>query len=220
MTVIEKAVPQAPANELAAIVLVGIDYSAVSGHALVSAAEHADMRGAELHVIHVMDPAERGVDGKLPVSEDEKRASDFVEAALARWPGARGSRIKAVVIHHSVGRPADEIVELAASLDADLVVVGTHGRHGVRRILLGSVAERLVRLSPKPVLVVPLDDVEAHAEVAMAPPCPKCVEVRRASGGKQLWCEEHRTRHGRRHTYHYIDRNVESRSSDSLLIRV
>ena len=50
------------------------------------------------------------------------------------------------------GRPADEILRVAHDLHADLLVLGTHGRRGVTRALLGSVAERLVRTSPIPVL--------------------------------------------------------------------
>jgi len=55
------------------------------------------------------------------------------------------------------GSPAREIVDHAASIGADLVVMGTHGRSGVDRLLLGSVAERVVRSSPVPVLTVRVD---------------------------------------------------------------
>jgi hypothetical protein len=102
--------------------------------------------------------------------------------------------------------PAHEIAQLASDLEADLVVVGTHGRRGASRLLLGSVAEGVVRLAPCAVLVVrpkAPPDVEAPK---IEPPCPRCLEARRASGGKELWCEQHQQRHGRRHTYHSVDR--------------
>jgi hypothetical protein len=90
-------------------------------------------------------------------------------------------------------------------VEADLVVVGTHGRRGLTRLMLGSVAEGTVRLAPCPVLVVRPKAVPA-AVPTIQPPCPRCVEARTASGGKQFWCEQHSERHGQRHTYHQGDR--------------
>jgi nucleotide-binding universal stress UspA family protein len=58
-------------------------------------------------------------------------------------------------LHLEVGDPAVSIVQAAHRVSADLVVMGTHGRTGARRMVLGSVAERVVRLSPCPVLVIP-----------------------------------------------------------------
>ena len=106
-------------------------------------------------------------------------------------------------VHVRVGAPAEELAQLAADLDADLVIVGTHGRRGVRRFLLGSVAEGAVRLAHCPVLVVrPKDHGGDAAQVPkIAPPCPDCLTARKASGGEQLWCKEHDRKHGDRHTY-------------------
>jgi hypothetical protein len=100
---------------------------------------------------------------------------------------------------------ADEIAQLSADLEADLVVVGTHGRRGISRMLLGSSAEATVRLAPCPVLVVrpkALPDAPPRIE----PPCPDCVAARRASGGSEMWCARHSERHGQRHTYFERDR--------------
>ena len=64
------------------------------------------------------------------------------------------------------GRPADEISEYAREIDADLVTVGTRGRHGENRFLVGSVAERVVRSCPVPVLTVrQLDDADGATAV-------------------------------------------------------
>ena len=111
-----------------------------------------------------------------------------------------------------------EIAQLAADLQADLVVVGTHGYRGVQRLLLGSIAEATVRLSPTPVLVVRPKHVVADDAPQIEPACPRCVEARRASAGKQLWCEQHLERHGRRHVYHYLDRNTASQENMPLFM--
>jgi hypothetical protein len=72
-------------------------------------------------------------------------------------------------------------------------------------MLVGSVAELTVRLAPCPVLVVRPKARPAPIPV-IEPPCPRCVETRAATGGKEFWCEQHRERHGQRHTYHQGDR--------------
>jgi hypothetical protein len=97
------------------------------------------------------------------------------------------------------------VAQLAADLEADLVVVGTHGRRALARMLLGSVAELTVRLAPCPVLVVRPKASPAPLP-AIEPPCPRCVEARAQTSGKEYWCEQHRERHGQRHTYHQGDR--------------
>ncbi|HEX6764483.1 MAG TPA: universal stress protein, partial [Polyangiaceae bacterium] len=110
-----------------------------------------------------------------------------------------------VVPHLRLDTPAFEIAQIATDLEADLVVVGTHGRRALSRLILGSVAESTVRLSPCPVLVVrpktkpmPVPEIE--------PPCPRCVETRVKTGRRELWCAQHSERHGQRHTYHQGDR--------------
>lgn len=106
-----------------------------------------------------------------------------------------------IVAHEASGDPAKIIVETAGDLGADVVVVGTRGRKGVQRMLMGSTAESVVRHAGCPVLVVrpkahehPIPDIE--------PPCPRCVSARTESHGALLWCEQHAERHGRRHTYY------------------
>jgi hypothetical protein len=116
--------------------------------------------------------------------------------------------------------PAAAIAQLAADLEADLVLVGTHGRRGFSRVLLGSVAEGVVRLAPCPVMVMRPREVAEPALPTLAPPCARCIETRKKTAGKELWCEQHSEHHGRRHTYHYVDRNVESRSGSGLLTDV
>ncbi|MET0795269.1 MAG: universal stress protein, partial [Polyangiaceae bacterium] len=113
----------------------------------------------------------------------------------------------ALTSHVSLDTAAHGIVQLASDLGADLIVIGTHNRKGVERFLLGSVAEATVRHAHCPVLVIPAPPQAPPSEVTIAPPCPECVRARIASGGSDLWCAQHRERHGRRHTYHQSDRS-------------
>src|SRR5262249_14208631 len=98
---------------------------------------------------------------------------------------------------------------LAGDLEADLVVLATHGRRGLVRAVLGSVAEKVVRGSPCPVLVV-RPKVEPPA---IEPACPECLAHRAATNGAELWCTRHAEHHVRAHVYRYS--GVEASSSDS-----
>ena len=94
--------------------------------------------------------------------------------------------------HVRVGAIAEEIAALATEVRADLLVVGTHGRRGVRRLLMGSVAERAVRIAPCPVLIVrPRDFRAMEGLTEIEPACPDCLKAREASQGARWWCEAH-----------------------------
>jgi nucleotide-binding universal stress UspA family protein len=189
-------------------IVVGLDFSEPSDEALDQAFHAAHAREhAEVHVLHVeLDLATHAREAHLereweptaaavpPVSNLD-RLEAHVVARLERFRAAHGSpRFARLVSHFRLGSAAEQLVQLAADLDADLVVVGTHGRHGMARLLLGSVAERVIRLAHCPVLVVrPKDHLGLrHAELPRpAPPCPACVARRRETGGDELWCTEH-----------------------------
>ncbi|HEX6766046.1 MAG TPA: universal stress protein, partial [Polyangiaceae bacterium] len=109
-----------------------------------------------------------------------------------------------IVGHLRFDSPAREIAELARDLEAHLVIVGTHGRHGLLRVMLGSVAEGVVRLSPCPVLVVRPREVPDVPRIE--PACEHCVKTRIATGGQRLFCNQHSEEHGPRHTYHHSER--------------
>lgn len=103
-----------------------------------AAYEHAQRFGARLHVIHA-------------------RWSEEPETAerLARLSASLGAGVP-VVVATAFGGAAHEIARYAREHGIDLIVVGTHGRTGMSRALLGSVAERVIRTAPCPVLAVPL----------------------------------------------------------------
>ena len=143
----------------------------------------------------------------MSINEAASRITAHVEKRLNEFRAARGDDLAGlrVVPHLRTDSPAFEVAQLAADLEADLVIVGTHGRRALARMLVGSVAELTVRLAPCPVLVV---RPKAHPAPVptIQPPCPRCLEARASSGGKEFWCEQHRERHGQRHTYHQGDR--------------
>jgi len=207
------------------IIVVGVDYSEVSDLALMRAFELASLQpNAELHAVSVirtqgLSAFLEGSAGLSVVSIDEafERVRSHVEQKVGEFAAQqadKGGRFcDRVVTHLRLESPAVEIAQLASDLEADLVVVGTHGYRGIQRLLLGSVAEATVRLSPTPVLVVRPKHIAIDNVPQIQPPCPRCVEARRASGGKQLWCEQHLERHGRRHISHYVHRNVSSQEN-------
>jgi nucleotide-binding universal stress UspA family protein len=194
-------------------VVVGIDYSETGLSAL-----HRGLALAEgtLHVVHVVEPFTAMAVPAGPVLVAPSQPSldhaastlrQYVERHIAAaWEAPERPRVSVVVSHVAQGVPAEMIVQIASDLDADLIVVGTHGRRGVKRFMLGSIAEKVVRLATCPVLVErPKSPHEATDIPSIEPPCPLCVEARFASHGRELWCEQHRERHGRRHTYHTPD---------------
>lgn len=199
-------------------IVVGIDFSKTGELALRRAFELANREGnGEPHVVYVASSYGPMLRLELPddvktvsIEEASDQIRDYVEEKLAEFQQEQPATFERAVTHVRVGAPADEIAQLAADLDADMVIVGTHGRRGARRLLLGSVAEGTMRLSRCPVLVVrPKDHYGEEFPNApqIEPPCPACLEVRRKTDGRELWCARHKEKHGRRHTYHYLDRN-------------
>jgi nucleotide-binding universal stress UspA family protein len=151
-------------------ILVPLDFSDASVAALRYACGLADVFGASLHVIHATeDPYLPG--GYLefyapPISHAEEVERDAVQRLEAALTAEEKARYRAVMVHR-VGAPAREILEyLHAHADIDLVVMATHGRGGVARLMLGSVTDTLVRTAPCP--VVTLRAAEHRAESASA----------------------------------------------------
>jgi nucleotide-binding universal stress UspA family protein len=151
------------------IVVASIDFSASSLLALDEAVRVASEHpGATLHVVHVASAY--GPMLQMETAGDVLTMSaEEAEAYLASYVQQHSSELRAkglgidparVSSHLRVGGATDAIVAAAAELDADLLVVGTHGRTGVKRMLLGSVAEGVVRKAGCQVLVVRAKDYE------------------------------------------------------------
>lgn len=145
-----------------ATILVPLDFSPRSDRALEKACELARHFDAELVLLHVTTPplgataVMMGPGSADPVTH--ARIDEAVHWAAEASLGARredlvrkGLRCEARVL---VGSAADTIVQMAAELPAELIVMGTRGRTGLAHVLLGSTAERTLRLAPCPVLVV------------------------------------------------------------------
>lgn len=136
-------------------ILVGVDESAQAEAALSFVAE--EWRDADVVLLSVIDPAEAGraAGAGVPSGAEqwyEQTKSDR-QALLAE--AADGLNVTgSVETATTVGKPAAAIVEYAADNDVDHIVVGSHGRKGISRVVLGSVAEAVVRNAPIPVTVV------------------------------------------------------------------
>ena len=210
------------------LVVMGTDFSTHATRALGVAFEQARLHEpAELHVIHASPLA--ASQGVVPIAalgfpsvpgpslEAQREVLiAYLDRELSALPGSDHAKVR-VIGHVITDAPSPAIVNLASQLQAHLLVVGSHGAHGVARWLLGSVAERVVRQATCPVLVVP-PPTEQLEIPAIEPPCVRCVAAREASAGAQLWCEQHRERHGRRHTYHQRDR-IGSETNMPLVVR-
>jgi nucleotide-binding universal stress UspA family protein len=148
-------------------ILVATDFAESAERALACAVQLARRHGAELVLVHVyMDlPAYPEITaGQVVAIYEEQRA--WIEAALERRArAARGEGLLARAVLRT-GPAASTIAETAKDEGADLLVVGTHGRSGLDRLILGSVAERVVRLASCPVLVVKSAEAAARADAA------------------------------------------------------
>lgn len=142
-------------------ILCPIDFSEFSRCALDRAVRLAQLHRASLTAIHVVEPNGQGEDG-----QNARRRREDQEQDLQRFVAPEMSpdlQVQQEVIEApSISR---EILVQAGRLSADLIVMGTHGRSGVERLLLGSIADKVTRLSPIPVLTVPRGaaEVDGHA---------------------------------------------------------
>lgn len=137
--------------------LVPIDFSAVSYEALACARDLARTTGASLHLFHAVDDvAARYLSYPLEALGQVQTAVYDAAAeqlqALVELEKREGLTVESTIMV-STG-PAHAIVEFARDNGVDLIVMGTHGRGAMMRMMLGSVAERVVRTAPCPVMVV------------------------------------------------------------------
>jgi nucleotide-binding universal stress UspA family protein len=181
-----------------AVIVVAIDLSPISAAVMRTAAVAAAARPSELHLLHVLKPPPPEPVNTLHVATVVDQTKDLLKELARDLP----STVSRVVIHVRMGDAEVEIAQLASDLESDLIVVGTHGYKGIDRILLGSVAEALVRNAPCPVLTYRPKTVRLWERIE--PPCQDCLAVRQATGRGTLWCERHSQRHPRAHTYSEI----------------
>jgi nucleotide-binding universal stress UspA family protein len=136
-------------------VLAPIDFSERSVETLGLAAEIAKQFGANLHLTHVYEPdIPYSMVMAMPLAFPPVDVGGGVRRHLNDVAKKIGVEARPTFIHAIKGRPFEEICRLAREIDVDLIVVATRGRTGLKHLLLGSTAERIVRYSPCPVLVV------------------------------------------------------------------
>jgi universal stress protein A len=156
-------------------ILVPIDYSEYSQQALQWGASLAEKYGAKLLLLHVIprsveevfpeggafvSPTSSFHEVKTPDAQPSSRQPliiDLVDTAYTELHDFAAKHLKDTTpeqVKIAVGTPTEEILRLAREEQVDLIVMGTHGRTGVRHLLLGSVAEAVVRHAPCPVFTV------------------------------------------------------------------
>lgn len=136
-------------------ILVPLDYSSSSEISLTYAKELAATYGARLDLLHVIQeavlPTTYGVEPvAIAVPEVIERSRHALVDVAAKVPGTDVP----VDVHVLIGNPARDIVDFAGDIEADLIVIATHGLTGIKRLLLGSVTEKVVRMAPCPVFTV------------------------------------------------------------------
>ena len=138
-------------------ILVAIDFSAGSAAALHQALVLADRFDARLLLLHVLhDPAEAPgfysskKAGKKVFRNMEEAASRMMDEFVAEYLKKR-TKFETRI---APGLPAEQVVHLAKSEKVDVIVMGTHGRSGLKRLMIGSVTDKVIRSAPCPVLVV------------------------------------------------------------------
>ena len=138
-------------------IVVPTDFSGCAEEAWALAQRMGGALGSELVLTHVLVETPLYEEGPFSMERTKRvyeAARKWAEESIEHWAGAarsKGLKVRTVL---RTGVPYREIVALATDERADLVLMGTHGRGGLDRALLGSVADRVVRLAPCPVLTV------------------------------------------------------------------
>jgi nucleotide-binding universal stress UspA family protein len=149
--------PEAPAGRLHPTrILVPVDFSPSAAKAVQYADAFAATFGAIITLLHVVEPmvlpAEFGY-APAPSPEEEVKHLKAIRARLQNVAADLDSAVQSQV-EVRIGRPWQEITQAVTDLGIDLLVITTHGRTGIKHVLMGSVAEKIVRHAACPVLVV------------------------------------------------------------------
>lgn len=141
-------------------ILAPIDFSELSMEAMRGAMELAKDVGAEVHLVHIIAPHHTFI--PLPLATNAEQSRELArEAAMLEQAEEELNRIKKdefgdskkVLTFAEVGHPVQKLVDYAKRNEIDLIMLATHGRTGAEHLVIGSVAEKLVRYAPCSVLV-------------------------------------------------------------------
>ncbi|ABC81221.1 universal stress protein [Anaeromyxobacter dehalogenans] len=148
-----------------------IDFSEASRFAMVEATDLARRFEAELELVHVHElPVAAATEMLVPPRALFELVAVDLERDIAAWRGDAERRLgRPVRTKVLAGSPAAEILQHARDEGVDLLVVGTHGRTGLKHLVLGSVAERVVRQAPCSVVVVRTKETGATARTVADP---------------------------------------------------
>jgi nucleotide-binding universal stress UspA family protein len=147
-------------------ILCATDASENGDRALDYARRIASAESAELHIVHVVEHLATGRAAGQPLRVDEQQRYDKLRHECAEMSDS-GLKTTLHMPHANAGDVADRVSQLAADNDVDLIVVGTRGHSAVVGAVLGSVTQRLLHVSPCPVLAIP------HPRVTHETPDPK-----------------------------------------------
>lgn len=153
---------------------------------------------SSIHIVTAIPEGLARLSNDLPSTDSRETAADEMREKLVVAVAHRVARLRDAVdrpqahnvnVHTRIGEPADVIAAVANEVCADLVVVGTHEKSGVSRLVPGSVSEHVVRGAPCPVLVVRDTHYAQDLRGLPEPPCPRCVATRHL--GDAWWCDVH-----------------------------
>jgi nucleotide-binding universal stress UspA family protein len=137
-------------------ILVPVDFEQPSEHALAYAMDLAETLGAAVHVISAHEiPTARVPGGAVVITPDlVSRVTEAAQRALDKVCAPHRDRKVSLTSHIEEGDPREVIVKVAREKSANLIVMGTHGRKGIARLLIGSVTEAVLRTAEVPVVTV------------------------------------------------------------------
>jgi nucleotide-binding universal stress UspA family protein len=136
-------------------IVVPVDFAENTGKLVAYACYMAEKLTATIHFIHVVTAYPGDVMIGAPFADEfrekmyfaaEERMANLVQDTKEKFPGCSGQAVN--------GEPVEKIVELAEAADADMIIISTHGAKGLEKILLGSVAERVLKRAHCPVLIM------------------------------------------------------------------
>lgn len=155
-------------------IVVGVDFGVCGDDAIIEAIRLvASGWATQVHALHTLDPAEVLDGPSMPALATEERVLEDGPDALRRRIAevAEDAELAlpsgALFVHVRIGKAAETLRQFAVDYDADLIIVGTHKRRGLERLLLGSVAQHLVRNASCPVLVARPKDHSQQAKTQL-----------------------------------------------------
>lgn len=185
-TVIVVAVDDTPAAEDV------VDFALAAGRGF---------QATELHLVYVAEPPIIGELQLIRLGTILEDGRELLGRLRARALEHFGGRVDA---HLAVDLAPTGILQVATDVEADLIVVGTHGKRRLQRLVLGSVARAVIDRAQCAVLIARKPDYPTSHAPEIEPACPRCVELQRETAGKTLWCEEHARRSLKPHLHYRV----------------